>query len=589
MSGSERWKVSQYLMTSALVAVWPSIAMAQNPPATSAPAPADKNQLQDIIVTGTKTGAQNLQRTPAAVSVVGSQLMQNQGLNTVQDIASYVPNLSYSRNTSAALIYIRGIGSSNAGAGSDPSVTQQIDGVYIARASAQLTDYFDVDRIEVLRGPQGTLYGRNAVGGTINVYSRQPSSTFGGRVRLGYGNYNEKSAEGYVTGPISGNVLTASLAGSYRDRDAFFHNVIPGFHDVGSAKHYGVRGQLRFAPSSAFSFTVRSDYSKIDDYYESYDHLLRRVPFNAPIANSLVGSYRDVALNVDQRLRTKLGGVSAEANLQLGNGFALKSITAYRRSKARAVNDNDATELFISHATFLEDDKAFSQEINLNYTASRVRAVAGLYYFGDKDFQVNDSVTPPSVAAPPSRSFIADAAPTIRTRSYAAFAQVNYEVVPDLTVIVGGRYTTERKTIDQVFQRTSLNPATLGRSLPGFPAIFSAERKDKAFTPKFGVDFQASPDLFFYASATRGFKSGGFNNAAVSAATAGFNPEKLWSYEAGTKTQFFDRRLRLNLTGFIYDYKDLQVRQFLGPGNAVISNAASARVKGFEAELLAKP
>ena len=123
----------------------------------------------EIIVTGTRTGPQKLQRTPLAVSVVSSDLLEQQGLNTVQDIASYVPNLSFSRNTSAAIIRVRGIGSTNAGAGSDPSVTVQVDGVYIARATGQLTDFFDVDRIEVLRGPQGTLYGRNAIGGTINV------------------------------------------------------------------------------------------------------------------------------------------------------------------------------------------------------------------------------------------------------------------------------------------------------------------------------------------------------------------------------------------------------------------------------------
>lgn len=561
-----------------------------NPPANEAvEGTGDSARLSEIIVTGTKTGAQNLQSTPAAVSVVDSQLLESQGLATIQDVAAYVPNLTYSRNTGAALIFIRGIGSNNAGAGSDPSVTQQIDGVYIARASAQLSDFFDVERIEVLRGPQGTLYGRNAVGGTINVISRGPSDSFGGRVRVGYGNYDNRSAEGYVTGPLAKDALTGSLALSYREHDPFFNNIVPGFEDVGSAKRFGARAQLRYEAGDNFDFTLRGDYSLLDEYYDSFDHLLRPVPFNAPLANSLVGSYRDIAINVNQKIRTDAGGVSGEANWRFGEGFSLKSITAYRRSKSRTTNDNDATDLFVSHATFVEDDKAFSQEFNLNYNADRLKAVAGLYYFGDTDFQSNRSDNPPSIATPPPRSFIAQASPTVKTRSYAAFAQANLEVVRDLTVIVGARYTTESKTIDQTFLRTSLNPATLGASLPGFPALFTVKRRDKAFTPKFGIDFQATDDVFFYASATRGFKSGGFNNAAASAATAGFNPEKIWSYEAGVKTQFLDRRIRLNLTGFIYDYTDLQVRQFLGPGNAVISNAASAKVKGFEAELLAKP
>lgn len=582
------------LASAALLPFIASAAHAQDvsvPPedTTEAADSGDTTQLREIIVTGTKTGAQNLQSTPAAVSVVDGTLLESQGLSTIQDVAAYVPNLVFSRNTAAALIFIRGIGSNNAGAGSDPSVTQQIDGVYIARASAQLSDFFDVERIEVLRGPQGTLYGRNAVGGTINVISRRPSDTFGGRLRAGYGNYDARSLEGYVTGPLASDKFAASLAMSYREHDAYFNNIVPGFKDVGSAKRYGARAQLRYNASPDFDFTLRGDYSLLNEFYDSFDHLLNPVPFNAPLANSLVGSYRDVALNLDQKIRTDAGGVSGEGNWRFGEGFALKSITAYRHSKSRTANDNDATDLFISHATFLEEDKAFSQELNLNYTADRLKAVAGLYYFGDTDFQSNRSVTPPSIFSPPPRSFIAQASPTVKTRSYAAFAQANFEVVPDLTLIVGGRYTTERKTIDQTFLRTSLNPATLGASLPGFPSLFLAKRRDNAFTPKFGIDFQATPDVFFYASATRGFKSGGFNNAAVSAATAGFDPEKIWSYEAGAKTQFLDRRLRLNLTGFVYDYTDLQVRQFLGPGNAVISNAASARVKGLELELLAKP
>jgi iron complex outermembrane receptor protein len=558
------------------------------PSATKEPVP-ESTSLSDIIVTGAKTGAERLQSTPIAVSVVDSALLENQGLATVQDIARYVPNLSFSRNTGAALIYIRGIGSGNAGAGSDPSVTQQIDGVYIARATGHLTDFFDVDRIEVLRGPQGTLYGRNAVGGTINVLSRQPSSTFSGRVRVGYGNYDSKSIEGFVTGPISGDVVTASLAMNFRDRDAFFNNVVPGGADVGSAHRFGVRGQIRLQPTADFDFTLRADYSLVDEVFESYDHLVRPVPFNAPLANALVGSYRDVAVDQRQSIRNDLGGVSGEANWRLGGGFALKSITAWRSTKIDFNNDNDATDLFVQHARTTETDKQFSQEFNLNYSKDRVKGVAGLYYFGDRDVQVNRAVVPVSVATPPVRTQIATAAPIVETRSYAAFAQVNYEVLSELSLILGARYTSEKKSIAQAFTRTSLNPGTLGASLPGFPAIFTAERRDEAFTPKFGVDFQATRDLFFYASATRGFKSGGYNNAGTSVATVGFNPEKIWSYEAGAKTEFLSRRLRVNLTAFQYDYTDLQVRQFLSVGNAVITNAASAKVRGLEIEVLAKP
>lgn len=548
----------------------------------------DEPGLQDVVVTGTKLGTQNLQRTPVAVSVVDSKLIEQQGLNTLQDITAYVPNVTLQRFGTSAGIFIRGIGSNSTNAGSDPSVTQQIDGVYIARPTAQTGDFLDIERVEVFRGPQGTLYGRNAVGGTLNIISRQPSNTFGGQVRLGYGAYNEVTAEGFVTGPIVADQLSASLSATYRDHDAYFDNVVPGVPDLGAAHRFGTRAQLRWAPTDAFDATLRGDYSLIRDVAENYDQLLRPVPF-APLASSLIGSYRKNAVDGTQTANVDNGGVSLDANYRLGNGFSLKSITAWRRLKSSSNNDNDATEIFIQYLNQTERERQFSQEFNLNYNSDKFRGVVGLYYFGDQDNQVNSGPVPPSVATPPARSALLRAAAAVRTRSYAAFAQASFEVVPDLNLILGARYTSESKHFDQNFARTSLNPATLGANAPGFPVIFSLDRKDKAFTPKFGIDYQLTPDVFLYGSVTRGFKSGGYNNAATAAATAGFNPEKIWAYEAGIKTQFFDRRVRVNLTGFIYDYTDLQVRQFISVGNAVISNAASAKVKGVELETLFRP
>ena len=551
-------------------------------------AAADQVGLSDIIVTGTKLGTQNLQRTPAAISVIDSKLLDQQGLNTVQDAAAYVPNVTFQRFGTSAGVYIRGIGSNSTNAGSDSSVTQQVDGVYIARPTAQTADFLDIERIEVLRGPQGTVYGRNAVGGTLNIISRQPSNTFGGQVRVGYGAFHEVTAEGFVTGPVVADQLTASLAATYRDHDAYFQNLVPGVPSLGAAHRFGTRAQLRWAPTSDFDATLRGDYSLIRDIAENYDQLLRPVAF-APLASSLVGSYRQNAVDGAQNANVDTGGVSLDANYRFGNGFALKSISAWRRLKSSSNNDNDATEIPVQFLNQTERQTQFSQEFNFNYQSDRFRGVVGLYYFGDQDNQVNFGPVPPSVATPPARSALLNAAAAVRTRSYAAFAQGSYEVLQDLSLIIGARYTTESKHFDQNFARTSLNPATPGVSAPGFPVIFGIGRTDKAFTPKLGIDYQVTPDVFLYGSVTRGFKSGGFNNAATAAATAGFNPEKIWAYEVGFKTQFFDRRVRINLTAFDYDYTNLQVRQFISVGNAVISNAASAKVKGIELETLFRP
>jgi iron complex outermembrane receptor protein len=548
----------------------------------------DPGELTEIIVTATKTGAENLQKTPVAVSVVGGELMKSQGLSAIQDIANYVPGLTVGRNTTAPIIYLRGIGSANASAGSDPSVTQQIDGVYIARPAGQLTDFSDVERIEVLRGPQGTIYGRNAVGGTINVISRAPTKELSGRFGVSYGNFNSVATDAVISGPIAGEQVRGSVSLYYRNHDGYFHNIVPGAKDIGAANRWGVKAQLRIEPTDNIDMTTRVDYSLLDEPFENFDHILTALPFAAPLANSLVGSYRDVALNARQNIRSEAGGIAEEINFHFGDNWALKSLTAYRHLKTDLFNDSDTSELFLQHLQITEEDKQFSQEFNLQYNSDKLKAVAGLYYFGDTDEQINFVQVPPSVITPPPAAATVRAAPQVKTRSYAAFIQGSYEIIPDVRVTLGGRYTSETKSFSQNFVRTSLNPATLGFVPPPFPIIFSLERKDHAFTPKFGIDYQASPDVFLYASATRGFKSGGFNNAATAAATAGFNPEKIWAYETGIKTQMLDNRVRFNLTGFYYDYKDLQVRQLIGVANAVIRNAASVKVKGVEAEFIAK-
>jgi iron complex outermembrane recepter protein len=565
-----------------------SVAHAQGATSGQSAAPDDEG-LRDIVVTGTKLGAQSLQKTPVAVSVVDSQLLEKQSLSTVQDIANYVPNLTVSRATNQAIIYLRGIGSTNAGAGSDPSVTQQVDGVYIARPTAQIGDFIDVDRIEVLRGPQGTLYGRNAVGGTINIISRKPSTDFTGKFRAGYGKYNAKTFEGYLSGPLSGDTLTASISGTYRGHDAYFNNVVAGVPDVGSANRYGGRIQLRYASDANLDFTLRADYSRMDETMESYDHLITALPYASPLANALVGSYGDVAINTNQALDAKTGGISLEVNYLLGGGFSLKSITAWRSLNTLLFNDNDGGDLQVQSLQVAEKQQQVTQEFNLTYRSDKFSAVAGAFFFGDKDFQKNTAQIPVSVFTPPPRAAQPSAQPTVRTRSYAAFLQMSYELAEGLHATGGIRYTTETKSFAQNFTRTSLNPATLGVSAPGFPVVFNDQRTDHAFTPKFGLDYQVAPDVLLYASATRGFKSGGYNNAADVQATASFAPETLWAYEAGAKTQFFDRKVRINLSGFIYDYKDLQVRNLIGPGRATIINATSARIKGLELETLFKP
>jgi iron complex outermembrane recepter protein len=551
------------------------------------PTTADGDSLAEIVVTATKTGSQQLQKTPVAVSVVGGEFMAIQGLSNIKDLAPYVPSLTFSQNTAAAIIYIRGIGSNNVAAGSDPDVTMQVDGVYIARPIGEFSDFLDVDRVEVLRGPQGTLYGRNAVGGTINVISRQPTDTPTGEVRVTGGNFSLLQGDAYVSGPIRDN-LQASIAVTFKTHSPYFDNIVPGKPGVGEANRGGGHLQLRAELTDQLTATTRADFSRVGgERFESYSQVVAPTPFPS-LANSIVGSFRQVALNGDQYLNQENGGVSEDLTFQLSPELLLKSITAWRRSSFSLTNDNDATEFTLQQSHQAESDSAVSQEFNLQYRSGPLRSVAGVYYFSDADIQRQTVDVPPSVITPAPRALFVAVSPDIKSRSYAFFAQASYTMVERLTATLGARYTSERKTLDQDVLRSSENPATFGAVLPGFPIGFHSSRDDSAFTPKIGLDYQLTEDALLYASATKGFKSGGFNFSATTPATAGFAPEKIWSYEGGLKTEWLEHRLRVNATGFYYDYTDLQVQQLISAGTLTIGNAATAHVKGLELEAVGK-
>lgn len=572
----------------AAAVVHPAAAHAQE--AAAADAGGAEEGIADIVVTASRTGETSAQKTPIAMSVFSADKLDGSLVLNVKDLVAVVPGLNVAQVTASAVIYMRGIGSSNVFGGSDPSVTTQLDGVYIARAFGQFQDFVDIERLEVLRGPQGTLYGRNAIGGTINIISKKPADHFSGKLQLTVGNHEAVTAQGYVSGPIAGDAVSASLAASYVRRDDYFDNILAGRKGTGNAHRGGLRGQIRILPADSVELITRADWSKGEDRFDSYDHLL--VPFRpgganpAPLASSIVGDYHKVAINSPQFNRTKFWGVSQEANADLSDTLALKSLTAYRRSSYRLRVDSDGTELLAAEAGQAEVSRQFSQELNLTLNTDRFSGVLGLFYFRDKtstDLFANNYASP---VVPPAAAFRIHPTPDSFTRSVAAFAQGTYKLTPELGVTAGIRYTRDRKRIEQNFERFSL---ATGLPSPGFPFIFTLSRSFDAFTPKFGVDWQATPGLLVYGSVTRGFKSGGTSVFANIPADLSFEPETIWSYEAGVKSDLLDRRLRLNASVFRYDYKNLQVQSLIAPGVIAIRNAANARVTGAELEATARP
>ena len=568
----------------------------------------------DIVVTATRMGATSLQKTPIAVSVLSGADLDRSGTTDVRDLAQQAPNFNVSQSGPNPLIFIRGIGTSAVLNGSDPDVTTQSDGVYLARAFEEFSDFFDVERLEILRGPQGTLYGRNAVGGVINIISRQPTDDFTGRAQLTVGTYATIQGQGYVSGPLVKGLLDFSVAANYLRHDGYVKNLIASGEDDNSANHGGVRAQLRFRPASWVEATTRFDYSKADENSQVQSHLAVpavapyinfTVPnpalFSSPIANSIIGDYHHTAHDQPTKLTKTEWGIAEDINFDLSDQLTLKSLTAYRQGRYSYISDTDATEIAALTTVLADRSRQFSQEFNLNGHFGDIDFVGGLYYFRENQHNIGIAATPASPGRTAAQATYAFIQPFTRSTSKAAFAQASYKITPRLKVTAGARYTEDEKYFvanTQLFLYP--NAPALGPEIPGLPFVYTSAPKFHAFTPKAGLEWQATDDVFAYASYTKGFKSGGNNSTvgcrstlapadyAACIGTIIYQPEKLDSYEAGIKTFLFDRRVTANLTGFYYNYKNLQVQSALAPGIVNIGNAATATVKGLEFETTAK-
>jgi iron complex outermembrane receptor protein len=542
----------------------------------------------EVIVTATRLGATNLQKTPIAVSALsGAQLATSVILST-HDLGKYTPSVQIAQNNGFAEIYIRGVGSNNVFNGSDPDVTVNIDGVYIARSFGEFTNFLDVGQVEVLRGPQGTLYGRNAAGGTINVTSLAPTDYFTGEARVTGGNYNEVGVEGYVSGPIDPGKADFSLAAEHYQHDAYQQNIVPGEPGVGSENQSSARAQLLLTPSSNLKATTRVDIEYADEADEGNDVLLE--PYNA-VTDSILGNYHKVAVKGPTNDLISSGGIAEDIYYTVNPYLTLRSVTAARFDDYNNDAETDGSNIGYQFTHLRETEQEYSQELTANGKIGRFDYVGGIYLFDEQDAS-NDLVTSYKTNTHTVTK------PVTHDQSYAAYANVDYRITDALTVIAGIRYTVEDKNISQWGGNYS-NITGLNADLPGpgiakgGPSSYTLSHSYDAPTPKVALQYQIDPNLMAYVSATRGFKSGGFNEtvlpANASTQLVGFAPEELWSYEAGIKSEWFEKKLKLNVTAFHYDYTDMQVQAFLVPGQTSITNAASAHVDGVEFEAEFRP
>ncbi|MBM5812319.1 MAG: TonB-dependent receptor [Gammaproteobacteria bacterium] len=602
------------------------------------PLPA-RAQLEEVVVTARKR-EEKLQQTPISITAFTSAQLELPAFEDLTDVSRFAPNLTFMTGTGStggsanAQVFIRGVGQTDFLFSSDPGVGIYVDDVFYPRSTGAVLDLVDLERVEVLRGPQGTLFGKNTVGGAINIVSQRPGKDFGALLEVTGGSRSRFDGRGSIDLPLIPGTLHARFTISARDQDGYVRRVLQSGARQGDVGREAARLQLNWLPGD-WDVMLTADYSRRDE--ESIATELIAVNPMAPGAllwNMLVAPFLGGGLAADSsnlsapwtNESTGLNysdfesrGVSLVAARPFGGNYRFKSVTAYREQDSQFAADADHSPLLFTETSNDNEHDQFSQELQLNGTSmdGRLNWVAGLFYMRENGTDVFDNDLAPGLWAAlemlpfPMIPLLTDGAGNpicpcaggagnpvnvmldfdatlfsdIRIDSYAVYAQGTYDLTDRLGLTVGGRYTQEEKDFTSSLVRNasgviSVPPTTVSRSWD-------------AFTPKLGLEFQWTPKLMTYVTAARGFKSGGFNGRAQSPLEIdAFDPEYLWSYEAGLKSEWLDRRLVVNLAAFHNRYKDIQLtslRPAAGILAVVTENAGKAEVQGFELEFVAQP
>ena len=567
-----------------------STATNQTPPATvptsgtpDAGTIVDGAGVEDIVVTAQRR-SERLQNVPIAVSAASAARLEAAGVANTQELAILTPGLSAPQTAGFAQPHIRGVGSSTAGAGLEQPVATYVDGVYIAAAPASLLTLNNVDRVEVLKGPQGTLFGRNATGGLIQVITRDPGDRPTAAFNLSYANYADVTADTYLGGGIARD-LTADLAVRYEHQDRGWGRNLATGNYTGDLDHdFAARTKLLFTPGPDTRIRLSLDYEDRNSRREAqhldpqYPGTFNNAVFGGPFP---MGNRYDVDTDRDQSNQLKGGGAALQVNQDIGP-VAIQSITAYRRSDLTILLDTDQTPLPILNVAATSRAEQFSQELQVSSKSpGRLKWVAGLFYFHADDrwapFQV---IFGPSPISPvPNVPVTLEERDRQRTDSIAGYAQATYELLPATNLTLGGRFTYERKRADGVTNLVVAGFPAATTPVPtpglGIPSHISFNR----FSYRVALDHRFGPDILGYVSYNTGFKSGGYNLAVAD--NPPYRPETIGAAEVGLKTELFNRRVRLNTSAFRYDYKNIQVGRFIG-GTEAIYNGARAHVYGVD-------
>lgn len=563
-------------------------AMAQDEPAEEAAAKSTQpNKLATITVSARKR-EETLQEVPVAVTAFNEYALENLNVQDISDIGTQVPNLTiYAARGSSSTVtaYIRGIGQSDPLWGVDPGVGVYIDDVYIARPQGALLDVLDVDRIEVLRGPQGTLYGKNTIGGAIKYLTKRLSPEYGASAQMTVGSYSQADVKASVNVPLGSDAVIARFSAASLSRDGFGDNTFT--HQQVSDKEILVaRGQLGFYPSDDLNFVIAADW--LDDQ-SAVRGAARLNAFNAfdPARTPPLGDRYDIRSGMPNVNDTSMSGASFTANWTVNDSWWFKSVTAYRESDTDTNIDFDALPNKIVDVRALYSDEQLSQEFQLNFQGENLYGVFGLYLF---DGEAGGTILNNFL----NLSF-GNTNGVVYTDSIAAYGEGTWQFSDQWRLTAGLRFTDESKeavVFNQAFTNATFTVPTITT------ANFRDEVSFSNVSPKISLDYTTSNGTLLYGLITKGFKSGGFNIranvAAVPDSANPFDDESVTSFELGVKSGLLDQTLFLNAAVFHNDYQDIQLSVFSafdsngdGEDDAFFgdfTNAGEATVRGIETE-----
>lgn len=624
---------------------WTSQAAAQ-----SADQPAQKSSeqqgaaVEEIVVTAQKR-EQSLQDVPISITAFGEQALSALGAQSAGDLDSFTPGLTIDDTSVTQPKYaIRGVATDDFGIGTEPAVGIFIDGVYAARSGSALIFFNDVERVEVLKGPQGTLFGRNTSAGAISIITKKPSDTFEAEATVRIGNYDKRRIDGVINVPIA-DTLSLRVNGVYNKRDGYLRDAVTGA-DYEQEDNWSGRAALRFQPSDATDILLSYDHDHTEKDGPAAIGIgpfaLSQDPFG-PFSNDVIGGSREAR---------RLHAVTLNISQDIG-GVTLTSISAYKKFRTNNRQDEDGTNIAARYfdTENIENNLNFYQELRLSQSSDRLNWVAGVSYFSERArqtsattaltdsidtvlgnvagfpiFTILDSVGLPVLGLP----WHEDMNNRARNTSYAAFGDVTFAATPKLNLTVGLRYTKDQKRFswlngphvaDELAQASA--PGALYNAILGAPVFpdgamidansfynavvgsdiifdvgalegvqFDRRESFSDVSPRFVIDYKPDDDLLIYASASRGYKAGGFNSVQINSF---FKPESVWNFEGGFKSELFDRRVRLNASGYYFKYRDRQsisLEAVSGSGvpqYVTSSGDSEARGIDFEAQFVVTP